>query len=80
MDTGESAEAGGTTLYRVEIEGPLPDRSARRFDAERVEPAGSNTRLQLRVADQAELLGRVRRIHDLNLRLVSLHRVSDPGT
>jgi hypothetical protein len=35
------------------------------------------TVLEVRVVDQSELHGRLRRIHDLNLTLVSLRRTTD---
>jgi hypothetical protein len=62
------------TLYRIEVEGRLSRRAGLRI-GDRVASAGPNTVLDLEVADQSALLGRLRRIHDLNLRLVRVTRI-----
>lgn len=62
-------------LYRVEVAGALAASWPEWFAAEAVRTAEENTILDIRVADQAEILGRLRRIHDLNLRLISVTRV-----
>jgi hypothetical protein len=62
------------TVYRLEVEGPVGSEWADWFGADAVIPAGSGTILEVHVADQAELFGRLRRIHDMNLRLVSVTR------
>jgi hypothetical protein len=59
-------------LYRLEVAGPVAAAWAEWFDADTVTPCGPNTMLEVRVRDQAELYGRLRRIHDLNLHLVSV--------
>jgi hypothetical protein len=64
-----------SVLYRVEVAGALAASWPEWFAADAVRTAGKNTILDLRVADQAELLGRLRRVHDLNLRLISVTRV-----
>jgi len=64
-------------LYRVEVAGALAASWPEWFAAEAVRTEGENTILDIRVADQAEILGRLRRIHDLNLRLISLTRVEE---
>jgi hypothetical protein len=63
--------------YRLEVAGRVDPGWIAWFEADRVIPMGSNTLLELRVADQSQLYGRLRRIHDLNLRLLWLRRV-DP--
>lgn len=63
-------------LYRLEIDGPVSDGWVDWFEADTVTPRGEHTVLDVRVADQAELYGRLRRIHDLNLRLVSVTRIT----
>lgn len=71
----ERADAASRIRYQLEVAGRVgPDWGAW-FDADTVTPAGPNTLLEVRVADQSELYGRLRRIHDLNLRLVSLRRL-----
>lgn len=42
------------------------------FGADLLAPEGENSVLEVEVADQAELYGRLRRIHDLHLTLISL--------
>ena len=62
--------------YRLEVEGPISPEWRRWLEADEVIPTGPITVLLLGVTDQAELYGRLRRIHDLNLRLLSL-RLTD---
>jgi len=62
----------GSTTYRVLVAGPVGDGWAEWFDAERVVAGLGTTKIDVRVADQAELLGRLRRLHDLNLRILEL--------
>jgi hypothetical protein len=59
-------------IYRVEVEGLVAPDWIDWFKADTITPAGDNTALEVRVVDQAELYGRLRRIHDLNLRLISV--------
>lgn len=70
--------AGEPILYEIEVEGQVGPRWRDWFQADAVLPRGDNSILQVRVADQSELFGRLRRIHDLNLRLIALTRV-DPA-
>lgn len=77
-----------TTLYRLEVVGRVDPSWIGWFDADTLTTVGENTILDVRVTDQAELYGRLRRIHDLNLELLGLSRVApddrtrddDPGT
>jgi hypothetical protein len=62
-------------LYRLEVQGAIRSEWSRWFGADTVTPAGPNTLIQVRVADQSDLYGRLRRIHDLNLQLVSVQRM-----
>lgn len=64
--------------YRVEVSGHVGSGWSSWFGADRVLSSGAHTLLLVRVTDQSELYGRLRRIHDLNLRLVSLRRL-EPG-
>jgi hypothetical protein len=64
-----------SVLYRVEVAGALAATWPEWFGADAVRTLGENTVLDVRVADQAELLGLLRRVHDLNLRLISVIRV-----
>lgn len=72
----DGTEDGGR-LYRLEIRGTLGRDGSRWFGADTVSCAGPNTVLLLRVADQSDLHGRLRRVHDLNLELVAVQRLDD---
>jgi len=72
-DQDEQNEEG--LLYRLEVRGHLLPGRRDWFDAESMAPAGPNTVIRLRVADQSDLYGKLRRIHDLNLRLISVRQV-----
>lgn len=77
MNVHEEQSARETVVYRVEVVGALAASWPEWFAADTVETVGDNSILEVRVADQAELFGRLRRIHDLNLRLISVVRL-DP--
>lgn len=69
-----------TTLYRLIVAGRVGTGWLDWFGADRVEPGDDETVVMIRVADQAELFGRLRRVQDLNLRLLHLSLVApDPG-
>lgn len=68
-------EADTSLRYRLEVAGRVDPGWSSWFEADTVTPGDCTTLLELRVADQSELYGRLRRIHDLNLRLVSLRRL-----
>lgn len=61
-----------TVLYRLVVAGRLEESWLDWFGADVVDPGDEETVLWVRVADQAELFGRLRRIHDLNLKLLRL--------
>jgi hypothetical protein len=65
----------GGLLYRLEIEGTLPEARSTWLGADTVAPRGSNTVIHVQVADQSDLYGRLRIIHDLNLQLISVQRL-----
>ena len=75
MNDHDDISDAESVLYRVVVAGTLASSSPEWFAADAVRTAGENTILDVRVADQAELLGRLRRAHDLNLRLISVTRV-----
>lgn len=77
MDAGNRSQDDGKLTYRLEVEGRVGARWSAWFEADAIRAAGPNTVLDVRVADQSELYGRLRRIHDLNLRLVSAARIPD---
>lgn len=79
MDTDRETRNGGTVQYRLEVAGPVGASWAGWFEADAVTRRGENTVLEVRVQDQSDLYGRLRRIHDLNLRLISVTLVA-PGT
>ena len=64
-----------TVLYRIVVAGQMAASSAEWFEADTVYTDASDTVLEVRAVDQADLYGRLRRIHDLNLRLISLTRL-----
>lgn len=64
-------------LYRLEVQGAVRPDWSRWFGADTVTPAGPNTVIRVRVVDQSDLYGRLRRIHDLNLQLVSVQRMDE---
>lgn len=65
----------GGVLYRLEVRGTLRQARSRWLGADSVTPRGPNTVILLRVVDQSDLFGRLRRIHDLNLQLISVQRL-----
>lgn len=78
MENSDTRRTGETILYRIVIGGPMATDWADWFGAVRVAPSGENSVLEVEVADQAELYGRLRRIHDLHLPLISI-QVIDPS-
>lgn len=80
MDDHDRGRSDGR-VYRLEVEGRIGQRWSGWFDADTIRVAGDRTILEVKVADQSELYGRLRRIHDLNLRLIAVTRLepdSDP--
>lgn len=77
--TGGTGDDG--VVYRMKVAGRVPASWLDWFEADAITPDGPDTLLGVRVADQAELYGRLRRIHDLNLRLLRVERLdaADPG-
>lgn len=77
------SEASGrpqATPFRMAIEGHLGPMSIRWLEATRVARRDNLTQVDVRVADQADLYGRLHRVHALNLTLVSLQRLDEPDT
>lgn len=60
---------------RIEVLGSMGNGMARWLEATPVEVDGRITVLEVQVVDQSELFGRLQRIHDLNLTLVSFRRI-----
>lgn len=82
MDGHDRRGSDGSRVYRLEVEGRIGPRWSGWFDADSIRADGDRTFLEVRVADQSELYGRLRRIHDLNLRLVAVTRMDpdqEPG-
>ena len=71
---GNRGENDRRVVYRIRVSGRIPATWRAWFDADTVTADGDDTLLEVRVADQAELYGRLRRIHDLNLRLLGVER------
>lgn len=76
VNTDHESPDRETVLYRVVVAGWMARDWAGWFEADTVSTVGENTVLDIRVVDQAELYGRLRRIHDLNLGLISVTRIS----
>ena len=58
--------------YRFIVAGRIGDQWAEWFGADSVVSGSGTTKIVVRVADQAELFGRLRRLQDLNLQLLEL--------
>jgi hypothetical protein len=66
--------------YEIRIEGELGGEWASRFgDLALVKEGEGVTLLSCEVADQAELFGILRKVRDLGLPLISIHRIEDGG-
>jgi hypothetical protein len=74
MDNPNSGLQRPESRYHLVVEGELGPEWREWFAAERVEVDDGTTLIELRIRDQAELHGVLRRVHDLHLRLVSLTR------
>lgn len=79
MDGIHDSRRAEPIRYRLEVGGAVGPGWMAWFEADAVTQVGTNTVLEVEVADQAELYGRLRRIHDLNLRLISLTRLGPVG-
>jgi hypothetical protein len=71
-----TAESHEPLEYRLELEGELAEDWAGWFGAAEVTTEAGRTVLLLVVPDQAALHAALRRVHDLNLRLIALTRVN----
>lgn len=65
--------------YRIVVRDELGTTYAGAFEGMRLEPALGETAIVGRVADQAQLQGILGRISSLNLVLLSVNVVDDPG-
>lgn len=76
-DTENAVQAGGALVrcYQVEVEGEVGADWADWFGADALWSDGGRTCLQVQITDQAQLHGLLRRIFDLHLELISLHRM-----
>lgn len=72
MTPHRRADSREAEVYRVVVSGRVGESWTDWFGADRVTAGEDETVLHLRVADQAELLGRIRRLLDLRLRLLSV--------
>jgi hypothetical protein len=68
-------------VYEIRIEGHLPDHWSQWFDGLEIckQPNGESI-LSGVLVDQAALFGVLSRIHDLNLNLISVQRLSAAGS
>lgn len=76
MEESGAGRGSSSLCYLLVVEGHLPPEWHEWFGAESVRRDEKTSLIDLRVRDQAELHGILRRVHDLHLRLVSLTRVS----
>ena len=81
--TIQPGHARSIAAYSLTIRGELGTEWGSWFGADllvsgSLQPAHGRTTLRVEVADQAQLLGFLRRIHDLNLTLLSLSRLDSP--
>lgn len=72
MTRHSDPDRGATTAYRIVVEGRIGAHWGDWFGADVVIPGEETTELRIRVADEAELHGRLRRLRDLRVRLRSL--------
>ena len=68
-------------VYEIRVEGHLPDRWSHWFEGLEIckQPNGEST-LSGVLVDQAALFGVLSKIHDLNLNLISVQRLSAAGS
>jgi hypothetical protein len=65
-------------IYEIQVEGHLTDRWSDWFEGLTIHnEANGDTLLTGLLSDQAALYGVLTRIHDLNMILISVHRLSD---
>jgi hypothetical protein len=76
VDDSNEGRQGSGLRYRLVVEGRLGPEWRDWFGAAAVEVDEERTVIELRVRDQAELHGLLRRVHDLHLPLVSLTRLA----
>lgn len=65
----------GRAPYRLVVEGELGPEWASWFGADSVVAGDNLTAIELHAADQADLFGLLRRVADMNLRILELVRV-----
>jgi hypothetical protein len=73
-----------TSIYEFEIQDVVPDQLKEWFNVLSItehtsEDGITTTRLSVGTIDQAALHGLLNRVLDLNLTLVSVHRIGSPG-
>lgn len=71
----QEEKRAGAVRYRLVVEGELDEARAGWFGAVSLLAADGLTTMELDVADQAELHGIMRRVSDVNLRVVELARL-----
>ncbi len=70
----------GQAVYRITLQGRLDESWSGWFDGMAVAFEGENTCLSGPVADQSALRGILCKLWDLNLVLISVRRVENPGS
>ena len=72
MSTTPPTTRDEAAVYRMTVRGRIGRGWREWFGADALRPGDTTTEIVVRVADQAELLGRLRRVVDLDLQLVEL--------
>lgn len=80
MSATPSTARDDATVYRLVVRGRVGEGWREWFGADALRPGDATTEIVVRVADQAELLGRLRRVVDLDLQLVELALLRPSGS
>lgn len=75
-ESENTGQGSGSTAYRIIVEGELDDARAAWFGAATLVAAEGRTTMELAITDQADLHGLLRRVRDMNLRIVELSRIT----
>lgn len=76
----DGREGAGSISYRLVVDGEVGEDWAAWFGRCTLRHEAGRTIMDVTVADQSELHGLLRRIHDLHLRLVALTRLGNGGS
>jgi hypothetical protein len=71
---------GASARYEIRVDGVLTSRWAAWFGNLQIENDGRQTTMSGSFTDQAALHGALAKIRDLGLTLISVHRLTGPGS